>query len=138
MTLLSSIRPPRKWKYGVKMTCDLFGELPEERWHFIRAVDPEHAKKQIGERFAGSNPHFEYKESVEYEVHRADHDICFYCGKEYHPMAVWIYQGITFSVCTLEFIYEGDQFMDIKEYFVCSEKAIADGFISRPDLTPKR
>ena len=66
-------------------------------------------------------------------------DVCYYCGKEYHPMDVYTNAGSKIWVCSLEFVYDGDgHFVDIKPVDACTKKAVEAGYVFRRDLTPRR
>lgn len=73
-------------------------------------------------------------------------DKCFYCGNEYHPMPVWTRKaGVPTTdnkpnkirVCRYRFTTTDDDFK-IDEVDECSQKATADGYEFRRDLTPRR
>ena len=68
-------------------------------------------------------------------LRREQMDKCFYCGIVYHPMMRYTNpkKGNYITVCA----------DTIKGYInepptQCTEKALADGWVRRPDMTPKR
>lgn len=64
---------------------------------------------------------------------------CEYCATEYHPMLRATKQGKVIFVCEYHFTYNEDGSLD-KMFLsnACKDKAIADGFTLRRDLTPRR
>lgn len=64
---------------------------------------------------------------------------CHYCGIEYHPMLRAIKSGQLIYVCEYQFIFDDKgEFDRLEPTENCKNKAIADGFKLRRDLTPKR
>ena len=77
-------------------------------------------------------------------------DKCYYCGFEYHPMPVYTRsrestlgkpprgdKPLRIWVCHLRFTNEKGE-IDVSQMFECREKAAADGYEFREDLTPRR
>lgn len=81
-------------------------------------------------------------------------DTCHYCGYQYHPMPVyqqtqapgkWFTEGSEKSkpyqiyVCRQRFEFdEKSGELSIEQHDECHDKAISDGYVPRPDLTPTR
>jgi hypothetical protein len=82
-------------------------------------------------------------------------DKCRYCGIEYHPMRVYTLvkagdavknywldgapsKPLQVNVCSLRVEGEGENMTFDFQYRDCIEKAEADGYTFRPDLTPSR
>lgn len=74
-------------------------------------------------------------------------DTCFYCGNRYHPMPVWVNPatGRWRWVCNTRLVLDenGELKRDAHGHYMseqtdCREKAKADGFEFRRDLTPRR
>lgn len=67
---------------------------------------------------------------------------CYYCGFQYHPMPVYTRIGAAphrIHVCHLRVIEKADGEIEVDpNYRECAEKAEADGYVFRPDLTPSR
>lgn len=61
-------------------------------------------------------------------------DVCAYCGVEYHPMLRWTHPTQP-QICVCEWRYDDSGFHPHAE---CSDKARADGYTPRRDLTPRR
>ena len=61
---------------------------------------------------------------------------CYYCGQRAHPLPRYTNQGRLRYVC--HFRCEGDETNWRIVETDCRKKAEADGFVFRPDLTPKR
>jgi hypothetical protein len=64
---------------------------------------------------------------------------CNYCGFEYHPMLRATKDGKRIYICEYRFTFdENGELGDVKPTEECKEKALADGFTLRRDLTPRR
>jgi hypothetical protein len=64
---------------------------------------------------------------------------CNYCGFEYHPMLRATKYGKLIYICEYRFTFdENGELGDVKPTEECKEKALADGFTLRRDLTPRR
>ena len=73
---------------------------------------------------------------------------CHYCGFEYHPMPVYqlsndrnkwkVTTPYQIYVCHLRITREGDEMVIDQAWRGCAEKAVADGYEFRRDLTPTR
>jgi len=71
-------------------------------------------------------------------------DECFYCKVQYHPMKVYVRsrgainadpgKPERISVCSETM----NKYLERGPYPGCEQKAIADGYIFRPDLTARR
>lgn len=75
----------------------------------------------------------------EVTMHRNEPDHCFYCGKHYLPMTVFIHPsfGKRVWVHTLKVEFE-PKGITVKSDDTCRKLAFEDGFVERLDLTPKR
>lgn len=60
-------------------------------------------------------------------------ETCHYCGNRYHPMPVYTKAGSRINVCHMRL---GDDYRLVETD--CRQQAERDGYIYRPDLTPKR
>lgn len=64
---------------------------------------------------------------------------CNYCGVEYTPMLRAVKGGKFIYVCEYRFTYHADGSLDqMMPSAECEEKAIAEGYTLRRDLTPRR
>ena len=64
---------------------------------------------------------------------------CQYCDNCYHPMTRYTLGEKIITVCQIRFIYDDDgNYVETISSPICHDKAIADGFAQRYDLTPKR
>lgn len=61
-------------------------------------------------------------------------DVCEYCGYEYHPMLRWTHPTQA-QIYVCEWRHDDSGFHPHTE---CSDKARADGYEPRRDLTPRR
>jgi len=60
-------------------------------------------------------------------------DTCHYCGQQYHPMPVYTRKGKRIHVC--HYYWDGGHLVEVDE---CRDKALAEGYEYRRDLTPRR
>lgn len=60
---------------------------------------------------------------------------CQYCDMVHHPMTRWTRGDITIFVHDLIVV---DRNLIFETDSACHRRAIAEGFVRRPDLTPKR
>lgn len=67
-------------------------------------------------------------------------DTCEYCGVKYHPMPVWAHEEKygRIYVHHIRWVEDDNGDLIIYEDRGCEAKAIADGYVKRMDLTPKR
>jgi hypothetical protein len=64
---------------------------------------------------------------------------CKYCSAEYHPMLRATKPGELIYVCEMRLIFDDKgEFDRIEPTEECKNKAVADGYTLRRDLTPGR
>lgn len=62
-------------------------------------------------------------------------DVCAYCGAAYHPMPRWTHATKPL-ICVCEYRYDAEA--NKLQPTDCFDKARADGYTLRGDLTPRR